>query len=246
MISYSADQGRGTGGRAADRERRLDAEMVLALCGDEPMLEKDDVPCSMGVDTGRDLHVVIMRTDKDDADQHRVVHLGVCQTFPELDSLLERFQVDRCVIDGLPETHATREFASRHRGKVFMHFFNEHQRGAPKWNRDAQIVQVNRTEVLDASRLAIRDKKVALPRRDRLIEQFAAHMANDAKVLREDPETGVKRYRYVKTGGTDHFSLAFTYAWLATQDQSGPRGYLAWMREQLREARGEQGSSTSY
>ena len=240
MISYSADQGRGTGGRAAARERRLDAEMVLALCGDEPMRGEDDGPCSMGVDTGRDLHVIIMRTDKHDSGRHRVVRLGVCQTFSELGSLLDRFHVDRCVIDGLPETQATREFAARHKGQAYMHFFSEHQRGAPKWNRDAQIVQVNRTEALDASRLAIRDKRVVLPRRDRLMQQFATHMANDAKVLNEDPDTGVKKYRFVKTG-TDHFSLAFTYAWLATQDQSGPRGFLAWMRQEVKRVRDSQG-----
>jgi len=29
-----------------------------------------------------------------------------------------------------------------------------------------------------------------------------------------DPTTGAQRYKYVRTG-TDHYSLAFTYAWLA-------------------------------
>ncbi len=38
---------------------------------------------------------------------------------------MERFQVERCVIDGLPETHATREFARRHAGQVYLCFFNE-------------------------------------------------------------------------------------------------------------------------
>ena len=40
----------------------------------------------------------------------------------------------------------------------------------------------------------------------------------DAKVLDEDAETGAKKYRYVRVG-EDHFSLAFTYAWMAAQDQ---------------------------
>jgi hypothetical protein len=217
----------------ADRERRLDAGLVLALCGDEPLREKDEGPCSMGVDTGRDLHVVILKEDDEVSDHHHLVHLAVCHTFAELDGLIERFNVDRCVIDGLPETHATREFASRHKNLVFMHFFNEHQRGAPKWSHDTQTVQVNRTEALDASRLAIRDKKVTLPRQDRLVEAFATHMANDAKVLDEDAETGVKRYRYIRTG-TNHFSLAFTYAWLATTNQTGHRGFMQWMQQQAR------------
>ena len=42
------------------------------------------------------------------------MHLATCQDFGDLDKLMERFRVARCVIDGLPETHATREFAKRH------------------------------------------------------------------------------------------------------------------------------------
>ena len=38
-------------------------------------------------------------------------------------------------------------------------------------------------------------------------------MAADAKILDEDEETGIKKYRYVRTG-ENHFSMAFTYAWL--------------------------------
>ena len=45
-------------------------------------------------------------------------------------------------------------------------------------------------------------------------------MSADAKVLEEDEETGSKRYRYLKTG-TNHYSLAFTYAWLAGSERDG-------------------------
>jgi hypothetical protein len=38
----------------------------------------------------------------------------------------------------------------------------------------------------------------------------------------EDEETGAKRFKYVKTG-EDHFSLAFTYAWMAARHEGGPR-----------------------
>jgi hypothetical protein len=74
---------------------------------------------------------------------------------------------------------------------------------------------VNRTEALDASRAAIREKKLTLPRRQPIVEEFAQHMAADAKILEENEETGEQRYKYIRTGA-DHFSLAFTYAWLAT------------------------------
>ena len=211
----------------ADLERRLDAATVLALCGDAPMADKAEAHCFMGVDTGRALHVVILRWDDDyHEERQHLVHLAVCHDFSELDALMERFQVDRCVIDGLPETHSTREHARRHAGRVYLCFFNEHQRGAPNWDHSARHLLVNRTEALDASRAAIREKKVTLPRRQPIVEEFAQHLTCDAKVLDEDEETGIKKLRYVRTG-ENHFSMAFTYAWLATIDQSGFRW---WMR----------------
>jgi len=122
--------------------------------------------------------------------------------------------VSTCVIDGLPETHATREFAKRWPGQVFLNFFNESQRGGPAWDTERYIVQENRTEALDLSRREIREKDIVLPRRMPIVDTFALHLTHDAKQLTEDTETGVAKYRYVKTG-VNHFSLAFTYEALA-------------------------------
>ena len=85
---------------------------------------------------------------------------------------------------------------------MFLNFFNEHQRGKAKRDRESYVVQVNRTaEALDASRAAIRGRKVTLPRRQPLIE-----------------EAGAKRYKCVRSG-VGHLSLAFAHAWLAAADR---------------------------
>ena len=179
--------------------------------------------CTMGVDTGRDLHVVILRDEGWHQKRH-LIHLAVCRDFLDLDLFMNRFNISRCVVDGLPETHATREFAKRYPGRVFMGVFNEFQRGSAKWDRQAMTVQVNRTEALDASRTAVREQKVVLPRRLPIVEEFAKHMASDAKILDEDEETGIKKYRYIRTG-VNHFSMAFTYAWLAGSDRVSYGGW---------------------
>jgi hypothetical protein len=219
----------------ADRESRLDTATVLALCTDRPMPDKTDGRRVMGVDTGKDLHAVILFEDDElkTPETYNLVHLEECGSFEELDALIARFKIETCVIDGMPELHSTRAFAKRHRGKVFMNFFNENQRGKPKFDRDESIVTVNRTEALDASRAAIRDQRVRLPRRDALVETFARHMSNDAKVLEEDETTGAKKFRYQRTG-VDHFSLAFTYAWLAATDLTGAWAWIRYMRDELR------------
>jgi hypothetical protein len=174
----------------------------------------------MGVDTGKELHVVVSRRKdpRGEEPKREVVWIGTVHSYEELDSLMERFKVSRCVIDALPEIHATREFAKRHGGRVWLCYFNESQRGSYKWDSEQHIVQVNRTEALDAAKKAIRDAEVILPRRVPLLETFAEHLASDAKKLIEDEETGAKSYRYIRTG-TNHYSLAFTYDWIASEQE---------------------------
>jgi hypothetical protein len=109
-------------------------------------------------------------------------------------------------------------FAERFRGRVWLNYFNESQKGSYKWDQEQHIVQVNRTEALDAAKKGIREGEVVLPRRSRLVEIFADHLASDAKKLIEDDETGSKTYRYIRTG-TNHFSLAFTYDWIASDQE---------------------------
>jgi len=189
--------------------------------------------CTMGVDTGRDLHVVITRPLEGKQHGRQIVYLGVQKTYSELDDLIRRFQVAYCVIDALPELHAARDLAVRHPGKVWLNYFSEHQKGQPAWDCQKWIVQENRTEALDLSREAIRLKGVVLPRAGALVEEFATHMANDAKRLVEDEETGEQAYRYIRTG-PDHFSLAFTYDCIAAMRQGPTTEPIVTVRKRLR------------
>ncbi len=202
----------------ADVTHRVDRMSVLALCSDEPMMEGCKETCTMGVDTGRQLHVVISKRIGR-SELHRVVYLGVHEDYKELDDLIERFTVWRCVIDALPDIHATRDFARRHHGKVYLNYFIENQKGAADWNWKDRIVKENRTEALDLSRKVIRERQVVLPRRGALVEEFATHMAAVAKKLEEDEDTGDQKYTYVRSG-PDHFSMAFTYNVLAWEDDN--------------------------
>ncbi|MCH7780705.1 MAG: phage terminase large subunit family protein, partial [Acidobacteria bacterium] len=109
----------------ADTQNRITVAEVLKSCGAEGMLESSDESCTMGVDTGRELHVVIARRINQEEEMRRVVYLGAHQDYRELDDLMARFNISTCVIDALPEIHATRAFAQRHDGRVYMNYFNE-------------------------------------------------------------------------------------------------------------------------
>ncbi len=200
-----------------EAENRLSIQEVLALCGGDGIADSDPGPCSMGVDQGKDLQVVIGKRHPGKAG--KIIHLGTYLDWEELDRLMSLFHVSRCVVDALPETRNARAFAQRHRGKVFLSYYNERQKGSFRWNEAEMSVQGNRTESLDASHHEILQGQIILPRECEIVREFARHLHNVAKKLEEDEETGSKRYAYVKLG-QDHFRHAFTYEAMA-------RGYVA-------------------
>jgi hypothetical protein len=200
----------------ADLERRVDPATVLSLLTTITDYQPREHYFTMGVDTGKQLHIVILRWDWDHKGKLDLIQLAIESRFEALDWYMKRFDISKCVIDGLPETHAARRFAKRHYGQVFLNFFNENQRGKPKFDTEEWKVEINRTEALDDSRTVIREKKINLSRDAKYIQEFAHHMAADAKILEENEETGAKKYRYIRTG-EDHFSLAFTYALMAAR-----------------------------
>jgi len=194
-----------------EAQNRLTVQEVLALCGDAGISDSDPGPCSMGVDQGRDLHCVV---GKRGYDSQRIIHLAVCKDWSELDRLMKNFNVSRCVVDAMPEMRNARAFAERHRGKVYLNFYSEHQRGSYAWNEQALTVSSNRTESLDASHNDIMSQRIYLPKECDIVREFAQHLHNMAKKLEEDEQTGSKRYTYVKLG-VDHFRHAFNYETMA-------------------------------
>ena len=198
-----------------EAENRLSVQEVLALCGNEGIASEDKGPCFMGVDQGKDLHVVVGKKHPQKAG--KIIHIGIYEDWEELDRLMRNFNVSRCVADALPETRNARAFAERHKGKVYLNYYNEHQKGHYAWNEKELIVSCNRTESLDASHREIMDQSTILPKECEIVGEFAQHLHNVAKKLQEDEETGSKRYVYVKLG-TDHFRHSFNYEAMARQN----------------------------
>ncbi len=194
-----------------DAANRLSVEQVLALCGTDGIPTKDIGPCSMGVDQGNDIHVVI---GKRLPDKGKIVYVGVHKDWEELDPLMDHFNVSCCVVDALPEQRNARAFAGRHEGSVYLNYYNEHQKGAYNWNSKDYIVMCNRTESLDASHKEIMEEAVILPKQCDPVQLFARQLHNVAKKLEEDEESGSKRYVYIKLGD-DHQRHAYNYEVMA-------------------------------
>jgi len=144
----------------------------------------------------------------------KIVHIGIYKNWQDLDPLMKRFNIIKCVCDALPNQHSARDFAERHRGKVFLCFYREHQKGRYAWNDRDLTISCNRTESLDASHSEILNAQVIFPRQGEMMDEFANHCSGIAKRLETDETTGSKRYIYVKLG-LDHFRAAFNYETIA-------------------------------
>jgi hypothetical protein len=202
-------------GRAyIEATHRLSVQEVLALCGTDGIAQKDDGPCFMGVDQGKDLHVVIGKKTASAGLTAKIIHLGVYKDWADLDQLMTGFHVLRCVVDALPEQRNARQFAERFKGKTYLNFYSDSQKGVYAWNEASLTVNSNRTESLDASHNQVLTASIGLPKECEITREFAVHLNNVAKRLEEDLETGSKKYVYVKLG-IDHFRHAFNYEAIA-------------------------------
>jgi hypothetical protein len=199
-------------------ENRLTVSEVLCLCGDKPIAEGDIGTCYLGADVGSLIHCVISKKSRNA--EAEVVYVGSFPDWAHLDVLMKRFNVGRAVIDALPETRLARQFADTHRGKVYLCFYIETQKGGYAWNDKELMVSANRTEALDASHKELSQGKVRLPKENETLHEFARHCSKLARVLQTDPDTGSSRYLYIRTGD-DHYRQAYSYCTMARQYGAG-------------------------
>lgn len=197
-------------------ENRLTQQEVFACCGTDSEPMKHDGPTCMGVDVGRELHVVI--AERKTRKSLKIVKIGRVDSFNDLHDLAGRFNVKCAVIDLYPETRKVREFQKNENFAVFGCQYIETKATEWSWDEREKIVKANRTEVCDATHALVADSgRLEIPRRSREIEEFAFEMCNIAKILDEDPNTGSKVYRYRKLHNRDHYRHALNYALLASE-----------------------------
>lgn len=176
------------------------------------------VGCTMGVDQGKKLHVVV--SDHSKPPLRKVVFVGVLDgggQFSELDALMKRYDIRTCVIDALPNQHDAKAFAARYPGRVYRCFY-QGMKGKQVWNDDEYQVNVDRTLELDASVLSYARQMVRIPRmpitQDEGQDGFKSQMCNMARTPEKDENGDITGYKWVKRGA-DHFRHADNYDQIA-------------------------------
>ncbi len=204
-------------------ENRLTENQVHACSSVEPMAGQHSGPCGMGVDVGTNLHVLIGQRPY--GQTVKIIKIAEVTSFNDVHDLAKRFGVKCAVFDLNPETRAVRAYRASASYPVYGCYYNEHQKGVYAWNEKNGTVMVNRTELCDSTHdMIAKPGYCELPRRDRVVEEYARQMCNMAKVLDENKDTGTKIYRYWKLGA-DHYRHASNYLYLALERT--PRAAIA-------------------
>lgn len=173
--------------------------------------------CSMGVDVGTVLHVRV--SQRGEGGRKRAVYIGTVEEFEQLDGLMTRYDVARCVIDALPETRKAREFIVRHKGRVFMAFYTDDPKKEVEWDLDQRTVLLPRTPVCDTMSFRIAQGGLALPENaDRLeprdahsgLSQYVIHLKTPVRILRKNTR-GEEVAVWSDQDKPDHFFHAEIY-----------------------------------
>lgn len=193
--------------------------------------------CTMGIDVGKYLDVVIGVTENGIPRTIEMKRLGPDDSkWYELDKLMMDYGVVCAVIDGQPDDHASHQFVRRWPGRVWRCRYSEGVVKDVKFDEATRWVVAPRTETLSRSSEELLSQRI-LPKYDngeayqayithhtnvRKVPVFQASEAQDISVGEEqvDNTRMITKYKWVETG-PDHFFHAAAYEMLARM------GYVA-------------------
>ena len=167
-----------------------------------------------GCDVGNALHVHISLLENG---VRRKLFVGTVSSFEDLSGLHNLYNVNRGVIDAMPETRKAREFCRSHSGWYMCRYFPTDNTGDVKVDNVKREVQVDRTQSLDASHAAFVSKHVLLPSDWRQLDSgdFVKQMTAPTRVVKET----ARGLRYVWDEGSkpDHHRHADNYECIAAR-----------------------------
>jgi len=203
-------------------ELAISEETMAKVLVGFPALERSEQPTWAGCDqsSAENRHRVLIGLD--DADGAAAyVHVEVCG-WDRLADLMHLFNIERLVLDALPETSKARELQQQFPGRVYLAYYPTMPVKKPTHEgtftldrkRNADLVNIDRTASLDVSARRVRteqDTFCALPAE--LRKTLVAEMCNMARGVEMD-QHGQPRAFWQNTG-PDHFRHAHNYATVA-------------------------------
>jgi hypothetical protein len=219
----------------------LDDE-TLDGCRREYGMGIGEASTTMGVDVGRVLNVVIREALETGERQARFI--GEVPDFGSVSQLMRLHDVERCVVDALPETRKARDFqADWPQGMVWLAYYTTQKTGsketaAVRWDEAKGTANLDRTRTLDAmlGRFVTAARGEAgntLPANARDLGGYYAQVKALERVLRKGAD-GNQVAAYVESG-PDHYAHAENYCLAA---EGAPRPPKPQASSQVASARG--------
>lgn len=176
--------------------------------------------CIAGADVGEKIHVIIgKKTDK----KLRIVYVGTVSDFlgpaDSLENLMEKFNIQRLVVDAKPETRKVRELIARFPNRVFAAYYPTRKFDINDYftfDDFKSEVFIDRTINLDYLISEIQNEQMELPSNAKFISGFYEQMTSSTRVTEVNPRTGQAEARWMEKSA-DHFLHAFAYCRIALQ-----------------------------
>lgn len=193
---------------ATESESQLDETTVLSRCGNAQNQMISTGETVMGVDVGKEIHVVIgIKTGRE---SYEILHVGRYTNLHELHDIALKMNVNQAVIDSGPHDHGIREFQKAEPYTIYLCQYSEQMPGNPHFDRKTGMVKVNRNEWCDKVHATFSENRVKIPRLSIETKEFAKEMTGTAKTVIEHPETGISKPRWIKIRA-DHYYHASLY-----------------------------------
>jgi len=205
-----------------EAESQLDETVVLSRCTSDHNRMVSTGETVMGMDIGKKIHVIIgTRTSRESYD---ISHVGIYDNLYEVHDIALKMNVHGAVIDSGPYDHGVREFQKTEPYTIYLCQYSEQSPCKPKFDGKAGIVKVNRNEWCDKVHTTYIENNIRIPRPSVLVNEYARQMTRTAKTVITNPDTGLKKPRWIKLG-EDHYYHGTLYFLLAASRQSPrPKG----------------------
>ncbi|MFZ5559275.1 MAG: phage terminase large subunit family protein [Patescibacteria group bacterium] len=185
-------------------------EVILDKCIADYIMPSTSVDCTMGVDVGSVLHIVISDYPEGFEKPRRKVFVGTVPDFNDLDLLIKRFEVKTCVIDGSYDGRRAKIFRDKFKDIVWLcEYHRSNVLDDLRVNEEEKIIKIDRTQSLDQMVADIFDKQDLFPKNASSLDDgdFYKQLCVPTRIL--ELESNPPRHLWTK--GVDHYFHANNY-----------------------------------
>jgi hypothetical protein len=178
----------------------------------------------LGCDSGNKKHYVL-------GNSQGIFKVGVVDDWEDIEELIKVYDVERCVIDAMPDITEPKKLQKKYPGIVWLCFFKKaiDKSDFIRWNVKERIVQCDRTKIIEQAVDLFVDRKTRIQIEAEDLALFIKHWSVFYKAKEVDA-LGIERDVWESSDPEDHFALATCY-FLMAMDQAGAAQIGEWQKK---------------